>query len=294
MKIPAALAVFGLVTTTATAADTDQPPAADVLSEITVAEDHSMDDYERDLFAPDGWTDANDTGCTTREDILARDLDEETLTVDGCTVEYGETTGAYSAQQIEHVQGSSEVHIEHVVAIGQSHRNGAHAWDEETRRKFYQDPENLIAVSASENQTKGAYDVTEYLPPNQGAYCEFAAATIYIKDKYDLAMNPEEHATIGDILADPECEGTPAAPAQAIYTSEWDAEPTAGDNTPDDGITSLLEDTNPLILAGLAALAGIVILALVISPSFRRSLARGTKRAARRTARRSLRNSSRG
>lgn len=294
MKIPAALAALGLVTTAA-AADTDQPLAVDVLDEITVTEDHPMDDYDRELFAPTGWTDANGSGCTTREDILARDLDDETLVVDGCTVEYGETIGAYSAEQIEHVQGSSEVDIEHVVAIGQSWRNGAHDWDEETRHEFYQDPENLIAVSASENQAKGSRDVTEYMPPNQGAYCEFAAAKVYVKDKYDLTMNPEEHTFTTDVLNDPECEGTPAAPAQAIYTSDWDTTPTsASGNNSENPLTGLLDDTHPLLLAGLA-LAGLLALAvLIFSPGARRTLTRHAKRSARRTVRRSIRAGARG
>lgn len=288
----AALATVSLVlipASAAQAAETDQRPALDVLDEITVAEDHHMDDYDRDAFAPDGWVDANGTGCTTREDILARDLDEDTLSLDGCTVEYGTTTGAYSAAEIEHAQGDSQVDIEHVVAIGQAHRNGAHEWDEDTMEEFYQDPENLIAASSSENQSKGARDVTEYMPPNQGAYCEFAAATVYIKDKYDLAMNPDEHTVISDVLQDPECENTPAAPAQALYTSDWDAEPTATNTNTDNPISDLLENTNPWILAGIAALVLIVIATLIASPRARRSLGRAAKRSARRAARRGTR-----
>lgn len=293
----AALAALGILATTTAAATDEQRPALDVLDGITIAEDQPMDDYDRDDYAPNGWIDATGNGCTTREDILARDLNDDTLAVDGCTVEYGETTGAYSAEQIEHVQGSSEVDIEHVVAVGQAERNGAHAWDEETRHQFYQDPENLIAVSASENQAKSDQDVTGYMPPNQGAACEFVAAKIYVKDKYDLAMNPDEHALITDVLEDPECEDTPAAPAQAIYTSDWDTNPTAGgdtSNTDTPDLAGILDDTNPLILVGIAALAVIVILALVISPSLRRSLTRGAKRSARRSARRTVRSALRG
>ena len=225
MKIPAALAALGLVITPA-AADTEERLALEVLAEATIAEDHSMDGYDRDTFAPSGWVDANNSGCTTREDILARDLED--IQLDGCTVEYGQTIGAYSGEPIEHIQGESQVDIEHVVAVGQAWRNGAYAWDEETMQAFYQDPDNLIAVSSSENRSKGDRDTTGYMPPNQGAYCTFTAAKVYVKDKYGLAMNPEEHAFITDVLEDPECEGTPAAPAQAIYTDDWSAAPTAG------------------------------------------------------------------
>lgn len=287
MKIPAALATLGLVITPAAADTAEERLALDVLAEITIAEDHPMDGYDRDTFAPSGWEDANDTGCTTREDILARDLED--TQIDGCTVEYGQTIGAYSGEPIEHVQGSSEVDIEHVVAAGQAWRNGAHAWDEETLQAFYQDEENLIAVSSTENQAKGDRDVTEYMPPNQGAYCTFTAATVYIKDKYDLAMNPEEHAFITDVLEDPECDGTPAAPAQAIYTDDWDTTPTADQNTTDTSLASIINDTNPLLLAGIIALAILALAILAFSPRARRMLTRSVKRNARRNARRGVR-----
>lgn len=289
-----ALATGLLAPTTAHAAptDPDEPLALEVLSEITIAEDHPMEDYDRDLFAPDGWIDATGTGCTTREDILARDLDN--TQIEGCTVEYGETTDAYSAEQIEHVQGESQVDIEHVVAIGQAWRNGAHAWDEETMQAFYQDQDNLIAVSASENQSKSDRDVTEYMPPNQGAYCTFTAAKVYVKDKYDLAMNAEEHAFITDILEDPECEGTPAAPAQAIYTDDWDTTPTAGHDTPNNPPSGIFDDTNPLIIAGIIAAAILTLAVLAIFPSARRMLTRAIKRNARRSTRQAARSAMRG
>lgn len=293
MKTPTALAALGLVITPAAADTTEERPALDLLAEITVAEDHHMDDYDREaLFAPSGWVDANGTGCTTREDILARDL--ENTEIDGCTVEYGETTGAYSAEQIEHVQGDSQVDIEHVVAVGQAWRNGAHDWDEATRHQFYQDPENLIAVSASENQSKSDRDVTDYMPPNQGAYCTFTAAKVYVKDKYDLAMNPEEHAFITDILEDPECEGTPAAPAQAMYTDDWDSAPTAGSDTSSNPLSGIFDDTNPLAIAGIIAAAILTLAVLAIFPGARRMLTRSIKRNARRSTRRAARSAMRG
>lgn len=267
MKIAAALTALGLAITPAAADTTDEPLALDVLAQIDIIEDHPMDGYDRDAFAPSDWIDANGSGCTTREDILARDLEDTQL--DGCTVEYGHTIGAYSGEPIEHIHGESQVDIEHVVAVGQAWRNGAHAWDEETMQAFYQDEENLIAVSSTENQTKGDRDVTEYRPPNQGAHCTFTAAKVYIKDKYDLAMNPEEHAFITDVLEDPECEGTPAAPAQAIYTDDW--------------------DTNPLLLAGIIAAALLALAVLAFSPRARRMLTRSVKRNARRNARRGVR-----
>lgn len=216
MKPATVLAAFTLAISPLATDAEDSQPAVDVLDEITITEDHSMDGYDRDNFAPSGWVDANNSGCTTREDILARDLDN--TQIEDCTVEYGEITGAYSGEPIEHVQGESQVDIEHVVAVGQAWRNGAHSWDEETMQEFYQDEDNLIAVGSSENQAKGDDDVTDYMPPNESIHCEFAASKVYVKEKYDLAMNPAEHEHITEILEDPECENTPAASAEALYS----------------------------------------------------------------------------
>lgn len=196
--------------------ETTYEPAVEVLARITVAEDASMDDYERSDWGT-SWTDAAGSGCDTRNDVLARDLDPDTLSVrEDCAVEYGETTDPYSGEWMEHILGESQVDIEHVVAVGQAHRNGGHDWTEEQRQEFYQDKENLLAVSASENRSKGSRDVTEYMPPNQGIYCEFVGTKIYIKDKYELSMTPAEHQFIENVLADPECADTPAAPAVAM------------------------------------------------------------------------------
>lgn len=285
MKIVAALTALSIVASP-TAAD-EHDSAFEVLQEITVVEDHPMNEYDRESFAPNGWIDANSSGCTTREDILARDLNETSIALDSCTVEYGQTVGAYSGEQIEHVQGSSEVDIEHVVAIGQAWRNGAHAWDETTRQEFYQDQENLIAVGSSQNQSKSDQDASEYLPPNQGVHCEFAATTVYIKDKYDLAMNATEHNVIAGILSDAACEGTPAAPAQAMYTSDWQAHPdTAG---PDNNVSSFLSDIPTLAVAGLAAVVVVSLAILILVPTARKTFFRFAKRKIRSNARRGMR-----
>lgn len=296
-KISVALAVAaGLlapvtaVSPAAAGTATEEIPALELLERIEVQEDHSAEDYDRDDYAPSGWVDANGSGCTTREDILARDLDPETISLDGCTVEYGSTTGAFSGEEIEHVQGASDVDVDHLIALSQAHRNGAHAWDNETRQEFYQDPDNLVAVSSSENQSKSDRDASEYLPPNQGAYCAYAGTTIFVKEKWSLTMNPAEHAVITDILTDPECEGTPAAPAQALYTEDWTAAPEAT-NASENPLDDILDEItgNPLIITGIVAALAVVIALLVIFPKLRRSITRSARRSVKRTVRRNTR-----
>lgn len=250
--------------------------ALDVLETIEVAEDTSMDDYDRDAYAPSGWVDVDGTGMDTRNEILARDL--ESTEVDDNVVQYGTATGPYSGESIEHVYGDSQVDIEHVVAVGQAHRNGAGEWDDERKQEFYQDQENLIAVDSGLNQAKGADDVTDWMPPNQGAYCEYAAAKVYVKDKYDLTMNHGEHDMIADVLTDQQCEDTEAAPAQAMYTADYDTAPESSDE--DSGETAASGDADGLIgdVPNAVLIIGAIIVALGGGAIYSTGLVRPSRR----------------
>ncbi|GAA4924602.1 HNH endonuclease family protein [Nesterenkonia rhizosphaerae] len=220
---PTALLTLGLMMLAAPA-EAQAETALDVLDRLTVAEDHYCTEYSaevrKDLYAPRGWVDANDSGHDTRDDILIRDLEDVSFRESDGAVEYGQTIDPYSGEQMEHVLGESQVDIEHVVAIGQAHRNGACAWDTETQQAFYQDQENLLAVSASENRSKSDRDITEYLPSNQGAYCDFAGTIIFVKDKWELSVNPAERDELQRVLSTPECEGQTAVPAVSMTGSE--------------------------------------------------------------------------
>lgn len=229
-SLTAAAALLGLTAAGAHALPNetaDGQLALDVLERIEVAEDYAGYEYSSEVrsteYAPSGWVDHNGSGHHTRDDILIRDMDPETLGFrdeDGA-VDYGEFIDPYTAEWTEHVLGQSDVDIEHVVAIGQAHRNGAWEWDEETKQDFYQDQDNLLAVSSSANSSKSDRDAADWRPTNQGVHCEFVASTVYVKDKWELSMNPAEHAQIESILTDSECQGQEAVPAVAMLDADY-------------------------------------------------------------------------
>lgn len=273
--VTAAAIVTGLTAVGAHAAgeesSQDYRPAVEVLDALEVVEDVDMDDYDRPARFGGEWTDVDGTGCTTREDILIRDLDPETISVDGdCRVEYGEATDPYTAENMEHVLGQSEVDIEHVVAAGQAWRNGADEWDDETREAFYQDKDNLVAVSSSANQSKSDRDVAEWLPENQALYCDFVGTKVFVKDKYGLAVNPAEHAEMERILSTDDCQDTLATPAESLMhgenSSEASAEDAATDETsepaesPEDPYAEASENT----IDEQMGMWGIIIVAVVL------------------------------
>lgn len=88
--------------------------ALDTLAELAVKGRAPKTGYERSQFG-DGW--ATVKGCTTRNIILYRDLENPVLN-EKCQVETGTLHDAYSGSTIQFSKNdSSNVQIDHVVAL---------------------------------------------------------------------------------------------------------------------------------------------------------------------------------
>src|SRR5699024_8526275 len=144
-------------------------------------------------FGP-AWTDSVDVefgrnGCRTRDDILQRDLSNIVLDDDGCKVLWGEFIDPYSGEymEFEYGQGTSNlVHVDHVVALGNSYATGAQQLSEQERWNLANDPRNLLAVSGTTNTSKSDADAATWLPPNKAYRCRMVAMQIDVKDAYNL------------------------------------------------------------------------------------------------------------
>ena len=86
------------------------------------------------------WFDVDLNGCSTRNDILARDLRDVVFKAgDACFVAKGTLRDRYTDATINFVQGpgtSGAVQIDHVVALAAAWRTGAKPWTA-ARRLFY-------------------------------------------------------------------------------------------------------------------------------------------------------------
>lgn len=174
--------------------------ARDVLENLAVKEKNTTEKYYRKLFY-DSWG-MTASGCNTREAILARDL--ENLVMKGCKVQSGTLNDPYTGKTIEFTRGqdtSSEVQIDHVVALSNAWATGAYLLDEDTRYEISQDPLNLIAVDGPANQEKSDADAASWLPSNEGFRCEYVARQISVKYKYSLWVTPEEKHAMQAVLA---------------------------------------------------------------------------------------------
>ena len=178
----------------------------DLLDTLEVKGRAPMTGYSRDLFGQ-AWLDVDRNGCDTRNDILRRDLGDITLKpgTNDCVVLSGELDDPYTGNLIDFERGastSSEVQIDHVVALADAWAKGAQQWPASEREAFANDPRNLLAVDGPTNQEKGAGDAATWLPPNRAYWCDYAAAIVLVKSEYEVWTTAAEHARLKNLLED--------------------------------------------------------------------------------------------
>ena len=174
--------------------------------------------YNRDSF---GWNnhDTNSNGCRTRDDVLARDLDD-VQKKDKCVVESGMLDDPYTAKEISFQRGtgtSTAVQIDHVVALRDAWDSGAYQWPNDRKQLFANDPYVLAAVDGPANQTKSDGSADEWLPTNSAARCPYVELQIGIKKKYDLSVTDAERDTMKSVLRT--CGANPTIPEDSPNTS---------------------------------------------------------------------------
>ncbi|WP_159803402.1 GmrSD restriction endonuclease domain-containing protein [Arthrobacter zhaoguopingii] len=190
--------------------------------------------YEREKFGP-AWADVDRNGCDTRNDILAKDLSEETFKpgTRNCVVQAGVLKDPYTAVSVSFVKGGDAlVDIDHVVALGNAWETGAQQLSDQDRLRFANDPLNLLAVDGPANRQKGDADAATWLPPNTSYRCDYVARQTAVKLKYRLWVTAAERGAIERILRS--CPGQPlpgattAPPAGAPAGTPGEIPPTGG------------------------------------------------------------------
>ena len=186
-------------------------PALTALSAIPIKGRAPKTGYDRDLFASD-WD--YSFGCDMRNKILRRDFIEFQFRSDSsCLIATGVLLDPYTGQTINFVRGvgtSSEVQIDHVVALSDAWQKGAQQLSSAQRYAFYNDPLNLLAVSGSANAQKSDSDAASWLPSNKAYRCAFVARQVAVKISYNLWVTQAEYDAIDRVLRD--------CPEQALPT----------------------------------------------------------------------------
>ncbi|MRG61377.1 DUF1524 domain-containing protein [Agromyces sp. CFH 90414] len=174
------------------------PAAGDAtLADVVVADGASGDDYDRAAFG-DAWADVDRNGCDTRNDVLARDLDEAVhRNGSDCVIARGVLVDPYTGATIRFERGerSDRVQIDHVVALSYAWRHGASEWTADQRRAFANDPANLLAVDGRANQAKSDHGPAEWSPTADHT-CAYHAAFLAILATYDLTIAPADAVAV--------------------------------------------------------------------------------------------------
>jgi hypothetical protein len=183
--------------------------AAMVLETLAVKGRAPKTGYDRAQFGP-AWSDVDRNGCDTRNDILNRDLTSIVYKpgTRDCLVLSGILLDPYSGEEISFLRGvatSSDVQIDHMVALSNAWQTGAFKLSFDKRLAFANDPMNLLAVKGSLNSQKGDGDAATWLPPRKAIRCAYVAQQIGVKAKYGLWVTPPEKAAMVGLLA--KCPG---------------------------------------------------------------------------------------
>lgn len=183
----------------------DRPDAAGggavaALAELDVRAASDAAGYDRRKFGS-AWADVDGNSCSTRNDVLQRDLDAVQLDADDCAVASGTLKAdPYTGERVEFTAGRSKIDIDHLVPLSDAWQKGAAEWDPAKRIALANDPLNLLAVGASANRQKGDKDAADWLPANDAYHCPYVALQIAVKQKYELWVTEEEGKAMSTVL----------------------------------------------------------------------------------------------
>lgn len=177
-------------------------PAIQALDKLQIKGRAPKTGYTREQFSND-W--GKIAGCSLRELILLRDLQNTVLDEDGCRILSGTLDpDPYTGKIIAFQRGatsSQAVQIDHVVAVSDAWQKGAQQLTPDLRYQFYNDPLNLLAVDGPANNNKSDGDAATWLPPNKDYRCRYVARQVAVKVKYTLWITQAEHDAIKNVLS---------------------------------------------------------------------------------------------
>ncbi len=178
------------------ASSSDVEQARQQMDELRVEDEEDPPGYDRALFPH--WDSGVEDNCTTRQVVLRRS-GEDVETNDNCQPVSGSWYSPYDGETFTDAQ---DIDIDHMVALKEGWRSGAHAWSTEERQKFANDLDSsqLWAVSASTNRSKGDADPANWLPPLESSHCDYVVSWIEVKHVWDLTVDPAEETALREVL----------------------------------------------------------------------------------------------
>lgn len=132
---------------------------------------------------------------------------ERVLERDGREVRFGEDSEIVAGQwrsihDGKRLRDSRKVQVDHIVPLKNAWRSGARRWSDARRKRFandLSDPE-LVAVSASSNESKVDSGPEEWKPPRRAVWCLYARWWIDVKTVWHLAVTADEKNALRNML----------------------------------------------------------------------------------------------
>ncbi len=190
---PPSTALPALPTATATV-------TATVLRVTVSAVPATLPDYDRNDWKQ--WTDADRDCQDARNEVLIAESRTRVAyrTDRKCRVTTGEWLAPYSNTI---VTDPGRLDVDHMVPLGNAHDSGAWQWSAQQRERYanyLEDPQHLIAVTASANRSKGARGPDQWKPEDQTYWCQYAVDWINIKSTWELTVTEAELAGLNEML----------------------------------------------------------------------------------------------
>lgn len=190
---------------------TPQEKSASVsqLNSVTVSDAQTVD-YERAEWKH--WVAQPGTSCwDTREAVLYRDavkgspvlLDKNgTITSNkgsACSIKSGKWVDPYSGKVFTN---PSDLDVDHVVPLSYTAQHGGQAWSSEIKQNYANDmtdAHHLLAVSASENRSKGDSGPSEYKPKTN--LCQYGMDWTSVTSIWHISVTQSDKDSISSMLA---------------------------------------------------------------------------------------------
>ena len=171
-----------------------QPVAANA-SELVVTQDY-QGTYSRSAFKH--WIDEDRNGCNTRTEVLIAEALVKPKVGKKCVLTGGRWLSAYDGKT---TAKASDLDVDHLVPLAEAWRSGAWKWTPAQREAFandLSDPRALIAVSLSQNRSKGDKDIASWLPAK--GVCTYISNWMAIKFRYALSVDANEATVLNRYL----------------------------------------------------------------------------------------------
>lgn len=165
-------------------------PITPITGDLVVQPESTTGTYDRTAWG--NWS--IKAGCTTREQIL-KDSGDSIQMGAHCRVLSGHWKSPYDLKDINN---PVMVQIDHIVPLKEAFQSGAQGWNAAQRNIFYNDRDNLVAVSGTSNASKSDSDLAQWLPV-QGYVCTYVVAYEKIKKKYALTVDAKENAKLKEL-----------------------------------------------------------------------------------------------